>query len=122
MNERTQAEHNDLGSLTENARGVITAGGNAAGEKFAEARKRLEDALESSKEIFGLAKDMAAEGIKVTDKAVRENPYQAIGISVGVGALLGFLAARRFCRNGTSFAIVGPPLGAKIENGPISSN
>ena len=29
------------------------------------------------------------------DKTVRENPYQAIAIGVGVGAIIGYLVARR---------------------------
>jgi DUF883 C-terminal glycine zipper region len=40
-------------------------------------------------------RDKAIEGAKVADQTVRENPYQAIGIGVGVGALIGYLIASR---------------------------
>jgi ElaB/YqjD/DUF883 family membrane-anchored ribosome-binding protein len=37
---------------------------------------------------------------KATDQAVHEHPYQAIALGVGVGAILGYLLARRCSRNG----------------------
>ena len=70
-----------------------------AGDKVGEARKRLAAALENGKELYGRARDKAVEGVKATDQAVREHPYQAIGIALGVGALLGYLVARRFNGN-----------------------
>jgi ElaB/YqjD/DUF883 family membrane-anchored ribosome-binding protein len=71
-----------------------------AGEKVAEARKRLHSALESAKEIAVNVRDKAVASAKATDEAVRENPYKAIGIALGAGALLGFLIARRCSRKG----------------------
>jgi ElaB/YqjD/DUF883 family membrane-anchored ribosome-binding protein len=68
-----------------------------AGEKVGEARKRLAAALDSAREVAGRVRDKAVEGAKAADEAVREHPYQAIAIGVGVGAILGYLAARR-CR------------------------
>lgn len=38
---------------------------------------------------------MAAEQAKAADKLVREHPYQAIGIAVGLGLLIGLLAGRK---------------------------
>jgi ElaB/YqjD/DUF883 family membrane-anchored ribosome-binding protein len=73
---------------------------DVAGEKVVEARQRLAVALERSKEIFGRVRDRAIDGAKATDKAVHDHPYQAIGIALGVGALIGYLATRRCCRNG----------------------
>ena len=61
--------------------------------------KRLAAALENGKEIYGRVREKAVEGIKAGDQVVRENPYQAIGIALGVGALLGFLIGRRCSRN-----------------------
>ena len=56
-------------------------------------------ALESGGKLLGRARDKAIEGAKYTDKAVRENPYQAIAIAAGVGAVIGFLVARRCSRS-----------------------
>jgi ElaB/YqjD/DUF883 family membrane-anchored ribosome-binding protein len=68
--------------------------------KVSEARKRLAAALEQGKEIYGRVREKAVEGVKATDEAVHEHPYPAIGIALGVGALVGYLVARRCSRNG----------------------
>ena len=95
MNKETQAISNDINTLADDARNLMAATADVAGEKVADARKRLAAALERGKEIYGCVREKAAEGVKVADKAVHEHPYQAIGIAVGVGALIGYLAARR---------------------------
>jgi len=100
MNKHTQAISNDMGQLAEDARALMTATADVAGEKVGEARKRLAAALEAGKEIVGRARDKAVEGAKATDQAVHEHPYEVIGIALGVGALLGYLVARRCSRNG----------------------
>jgi ElaB/YqjD/DUF883 family membrane-anchored ribosome-binding protein len=95
MNKATQAISNDMGQLAEDARALMAATADVAGEKVSEARKRLAVALESAKEIAGSVRDRAVEGAKAADVVVREHPYQAIAIGVGIGALVGFLVARR---------------------------
>src|ERR1700720_618787 len=99
MNKHTQATSNDMGTLAEDARALMAATADVAGEKVGEARKRLAAALESAREIAGRIRDKAVEGAKATDEAVREHPYQSIGIALGVGALIGFLVSRRCSRN-----------------------
>ena len=89
-----------MGQLAEDARALMAATADVAGEKVSEARKRLAAALESGKEIYGRAREKAVEGIKVADEVVHEHPYQAIGIAFGVGALIGYLVSRRCSRNG----------------------
>ena len=98
MNKQSQASENGLGTLAEDARALMAATADVAGEKVGEARKRLAAALESGKEIYGRVREKAVEGTKVADQTVRENPYQAIAIAVGVGAVIGFLVARRCSR------------------------
>jgi ElaB/YqjD/DUF883 family membrane-anchored ribosome-binding protein len=95
MNKPTEAISNDMGQLAEDARALMAATADVAGEKVGEARKRLAAALESGKEIAGRVRAKAVAGAKATDEAVREHPYQAIAIGVGVGALVGYLVARR---------------------------
>ena len=99
MNKETQAVTNDIGQLAEDARALMAATADVAGEKVGEARKRLAAALDSAKEIGSRLRERAVEGAKVADQTVREHPYQAIAIGVGVGALLGYLIARRCACN-----------------------
>ena len=98
MNKETQATVNDLGTLAEDARELLSATADVAGEKVGQARKRLAAALESAKHIAANVRDKAVAGAKVTDQTIRENPYQAIAIGVGVGAIIGYLVARRCSR------------------------
>ena len=100
MNTHKHTASNDLGTLAEDARALMAATADVAGEKVAEARKRLHSALESAKEIATNVRDKAVAGAKATDEAVRENPYTAIGIALGAGMLLGVLIARRCSRKG----------------------
>jgi ElaB/YqjD/DUF883 family membrane-anchored ribosome-binding protein len=96
---KSQATENDLGTLAEDARALMAATADVAGDKVGEARKRLAAALENGKEIYGRVRDKAVEGAKAADQTVRENPYQAIAIALGVGAIIGYLAARRGSKN-----------------------
>lgn len=89
-----------MGTLAEDARALLTATADVAGEKVGEARQRLAEALQSDLEYCNRLRDKAVEGVEIADEAVHEHPYQAIAIALGVGALLGFLVARRFSRNG----------------------
>jgi ElaB/YqjD/DUF883 family membrane-anchored ribosome-binding protein len=99
MSKETKALRNDMGQLAEDARALMAATADVAGEKVGEARKRLAAALERGREIAGDVRDKAIQGAKVADEAVREHPYQAIAIGVGVGAIIGYLVARRCTRN-----------------------
>lgn len=100
MNKETQAIKNDMGQLADDARALMSATADVAGEKVVDARKRLAAALERGKEIYGQVREKAVQGAKAADEAVHEHPYQAIAIGVGVGALIGYLVARRCSRNG----------------------
>jgi ElaB/YqjD/DUF883 family membrane-anchored ribosome-binding protein len=99
MDKQRQATGNDLGTLAEDARALMNATAGVAGDEIGQARKRLAAALESGKEIYGRVREKAVESVKATDQAVRENPYQAVGIAMAVGALVGYLLARRSSRN-----------------------
>jgi len=59
-------------------------------------RAKLEAATEKAKEVCQRLQDETVAAAKVTDKAVREHPYQAIGAAFGLGVLIGVLVSR--CR------------------------
>jgi ElaB/YqjD/DUF883 family membrane-anchored ribosome-binding protein len=95
MKKHKQADENDTGTLAEDASALMAATADVAGDRVAEARKRLAAALESGKELIGRVREKAVERTKAADQVVRENPYQTIVIALGVGAVIGFLLARR---------------------------
>jgi ElaB/YqjD/DUF883 family membrane-anchored ribosome-binding protein len=99
MSKQTHPVSDAVSTLAEDARNLMAATADVAGEKVGEARKRLAAALENGKEIYGRVKEKALEGAKAADKAVHEHPYQAIAIGVGVGAIIGYLIAHRCSRN-----------------------
>jgi ElaB/YqjD/DUF883 family membrane-anchored ribosome-binding protein len=63
-----------------------------------EIRAKLEAATEKAKEVCKRLQEETAAAAKATDKAVREHPYQAIGIGFGLGLLIGALVSRCRCR------------------------
>ena len=87
-----------MNNLADDAQALLSATADVAGEKVGEARKRLAAAVERGREIYGRVREQAIEGAKATDEVVREHPYQAIGIGVGIGATLGYVLASRCCR------------------------
>lgn len=84
-----------MGILADDARNLMTATADVAGEKVGEARKRLAAALENGKEIYARVREQAVQSAKAADVAVHEHPYQAIAIGVGFGALIGYLVTHR---------------------------
>ena len=99
MNRQIQPDRTETGTIEEHAEALLSATAEVNGDKIAEARKRLAAALERGKEICGKVREKVVEGAKATDEAVHKHPYQAIGIALGVGALIGYLVAARRSRN-----------------------
>jgi len=100
MNKQMNPLTNDVDTLAEDARALMAATADVAGEKVMEARKRLTAALDRGKVIYGRVRDQAVEGARAADEAVHEHPYQAIALGIGLGALIGFLITRRCSSNG----------------------
>ena len=93
MNKQTLS--NEIAKLAEDAQELVAATADVAGEKVGEARKRLTYALERGREIYDHVRSKEIEGVCAVDKAMHEHAYEAIAIAVGVGALIGYFAARR---------------------------
>lgn len=100
MKKHRHTTTNDMGTLVEDARALMAATSDAAGEKVGEARQRLAAALDRAKAVAGRVRDKAIQTARAADDAVHEHPYQAIAIGAGIGALIGFFVARRGSRNG----------------------
>lgn len=93
--ETPEAIRHDAHTLAEDARALLQATADIADEKVAEARRRLESALESGQNVLSSVRERASAGITAADKCVRENPYESMAIAFGLGAVLSYLITRR---------------------------
>jgi ElaB/YqjD/DUF883 family membrane-anchored ribosome-binding protein len=72
----------------------------AEGEtRLTEVRTKVQSQLDAARqtltELQSTVQAGAKQAMDTTDAYVRTNPWRAVGISAGVGALIGFLIARR---------------------------
>ena len=56
----------------------------------------VRDGQELLKASAGEVKQRAISGARTTDRAIRKNPYQTIGIVLGLGIVAGLLASSMF--------------------------
>ena len=85
----------DLKTVARDAEELVQATAGEVGEKAKEARWRLANALESAKASCAAVQEKAVAGAKATDRAIREHPYQSVGVAFGIGVLIGVLVHRR---------------------------
>lgn len=79
-----EAEKMLLDSATEHSHEAI----DSLRDRFETAQARLAD-------FYNSAKTRVVAGVKRTDQAIRENPYQAMAVALGVGVVVGVLLGRR---------------------------
>lgn len=89
----------DLKAVMRDGEALLRATEGHVGEKVAEARARAEESLGSARERLQEAKgDLGASARSAAQSAgayVRENPWTAVAIAVGIGFLLGSFNRRR---------------------------
>ncbi|MGA8004595.1 MAG: DUF883 family protein [Burkholderiales bacterium] len=89
----------DFRAIITDSEELLKAAATVSGEGFAAARTRFEERLTKAKARLADASqpaiDRAKERVIVADHYVRGNPWTAVGVAIAVGALLGFLAAKR---------------------------
>jgi ElaB/YqjD/DUF883 family membrane-anchored ribosome-binding protein len=102
MSETTQKSEShtadELKALLHEAEDALSQTAGDAGDKFDELRDRLRAALDNGKYSLDAIRAEATRRAKQADQMVRENPYYAIGLSAGIGAVIGILISRS-CRS-----------------------
>lgn len=95
MSEKAIApETEDLKALLREAEQALSGAAGDAGESFDELRTRLRAALDQGRFSLENIKAETLRRAKQADSLVRENPYYAVGIAAGIGALIGILVSR----------------------------
>jgi ElaB/YqjD/DUF883 family membrane-anchored ribosome-binding protein len=89
----------DMKIVVADAEEILRATASVAGEKVGELRERIQDRLRDAKIRIADAEaalvDKTKAAARATDDFVHENPWRAVGISAGIGLLLGIIIGRR---------------------------
>jgi ElaB/YqjD/DUF883 family membrane-anchored ribosome-binding protein len=89
----------DLRLVVADAEELLRATANQAGEGAAVARARIQENLQVVKGRLVSAEEALIErtrdAAKDADRYVHDNPWQAVGVSACVGAIVGMLISRR---------------------------
>lgn len=59
-----------------------------------EVQAKLSAVIDKAQDLCERLQNQTAAAARATDKAVREHPYQAVGIAFGIGLLAGILLAK----------------------------
>ena len=95
IEEATEKLLSDLKAVVHDGEELLRAGAEELGERGIVARERLANALEMAKDTARKLQEQARVGAQATDRLIRENPYQSIGIAFGIGMLFGIMVNRR---------------------------
>jgi ElaB/YqjD/DUF883 family membrane-anchored ribosome-binding protein len=85
----------DLRAVVNDGEELLKAGVAELGERGTAAKEKLAAALEMAKETQRKLQERAIASARATDRAIREHPYESIGIAFGVGLLLGVILNRK---------------------------
>ena len=89
----------DIRAVIADAEDILKATADQTGEKIANLRTRLQDRLLGARIRLDAAETALIEktrtAARAADDYVHESPWQAVGIGVGVGFLLGIVLSRR---------------------------
>lgn len=85
----------NFSTLANTAGDIVESAASEAGRQYEEARKGVASVLERGKDIYGSACKRALKKTRAADGVIHDNPYQTILFGIGLGAIIGFLAARR---------------------------
>lgn len=99
MNDTTSAASQSLGKIVGEAESLLDKAGEIGTKEYNSAIKKAAEQLRRAQAEFirleEAAVDRAKAAARVTDNAVHEHPYTAVGVAAAIGLLLGVLISRR---------------------------
>ena len=84
----------DLKTIAHDAEKILISSAESAGEKAYHVKEKIISAFDTTKVSMKNIENQAIQAVKSTDTNIRKHPYQSIGIALGVGTVIGALAAR----------------------------
>jgi ElaB/YqjD/DUF883 family membrane-anchored ribosome-binding protein len=99
MGKNTSPIARDIQNVVTDAQELLKTVQSEGENKLADVKTKVQAKLDNARQMLGQLQTSVQDGAKVavdtTDAYVRANPWRAVGISAALGALIGFLAARR---------------------------
>ena len=99
INQSRDSLMSSLKSVIQDAEKMLDNTAQQTGEGFKTAKAKLESTLQDAKWELGRLEDAvinkAKDTMVCTDRYVKDNPWQAVGIGAAVGVLLGMLISRK---------------------------
>ena len=95
IEESTEKLLQDLRAVVHDGEELLKAGVQDLSERGMAARERLAAAVEIAKETGRKLQERTVASARAADLAIREHPYESIGIAFGIGMLFGVLVNRR---------------------------
>lgn len=74
---------------------VVDEGGDRANSLRSKMESNLKVAKDRLRQIEGTAIETTKTAVRASDKYVHDNPWRAVGVAIGIGALIGMLLNRR---------------------------
>ncbi len=89
----------DVQNVVSDAQDLLKTVQDQGSDKIGEMRVKVQTQIDAARQTLSEMQQSVQDGARVavstTDEYVRANPWRAVGISAGIGALIGFLIARR---------------------------
>jgi ElaB/YqjD/DUF883 family membrane-anchored ribosome-binding protein len=99
MNTQSERLVTDVKVLVKDTEELVRATASQAGEKIVDIRNRAQEAVTNLKPQLAKLESAVVERAKTTatatDTYIHENPWTAIGVSAGIGLVIGLLIGRR---------------------------
>ncbi len=99
MNTQSERLVTDVKVLVKDTEELVRATASQAGEKIVELRNRAQEAVSNLKpqlaKLESTVVDRAKTTATATDAYIHENPWTVIGVSAGIGLVIGLLIGRR---------------------------
>ncbi len=94
IEDATQQLLEELREVVADGEELLRAGAEGLNDQGRAARARLSAALAGARETGRKLQQRTIAGARVTDQAIRDHPYESIGIAFGAGLLIGILIRR----------------------------
>ena len=99
MNTQSERLVTDVRVLVKDTEELVRATASQAGEKIVDLRNRAQEAVSNLKpqlaKLESTVVDRAKSTATAADSYIHENPWTAIGVSAGIGLVIGLLIGRR---------------------------